>query len=221
MLFHKENIISIYKDKNYSSHDVVNIIRRITGEKKVGHAGTLDPLARGILVIGIGREATKKLNTVVKKEKEYIAEIKLGWQSETDDEEGKKEKVTVSNIPSKEDISNVLSGFKGEILQRPPKFSAIKVSGTPSYKLARAGKDVDLPERKVLIRNIEILNYEWPVLKIKVITGPGVYIRSLARNIGERLKTGGYLKELERIRVGEFTKEKSLTISQFGKQWQN
>lgn len=210
-------IIGIYKEKGPTSNDVVQEIKKIVGEK-VGHAGTLDPLAKGVLVIGIGK-STKELDKVVKKEKEYIADIKLGMTSETDDEEGEKYNFKVEVIPSIEDLQEVIKKFIGEILQTPPVYSAIKVKGQEAYKLARKGIEVKLESRKVNIFNIEILKYNYPDLKLKVTTGPGVYIRSLARDIGSGLKTGGYLADLERTRVGEFTKENSYNILKFKEIW--
>ncbi len=217
----KENIIPIYKDKGSSSHDIVNEIRAITQKKKVGHAGTLDPLARGVIVVGIGRKATRLLYKIVDKEKEYIAVIKLGWRSDTDDREGKKEKVKITSIPTEENILKVLDSFVGFIYQRPPVFSAIKISGIPAYKLARQGKKVVLPKRKIYIEEIKLISYNWPYLKVKIVCGKGVYIRSLARDIGKKLSTGGYLFDLERTRVGEFKKKDALTISEFRKYWKN
>lgn len=210
-------IIGIYKEKGPTSNDVVQEVKKIVGEK-VGHAGTLDPLAKGILVIGIGK-STKELDKIVKKEKEYIADIKLGMTSETDDEEGEKYNFKVEVIPSIEDLQEVIKKFIGEILQTPPIYSAIKVKGQEAYKLARKGMEVKLESRKVNIFNIEILKYNYPDLKLKVTTGPGVYIRSLARDIGSGLKTGGYLADLERTRVGEFTKENSYNILKFKEIW--
>ncbi|OGY46164.1 MAG: tRNA pseudouridine(55) synthase TruB [Candidatus Buchananbacteria bacterium RIFCSPHIGHO2_02_FULL_38_8] len=209
-----KNIFPVYKPKGPTSNDIVVKIKKITGIKKVGHAGTLDPLASGVLVIGVGREATKKLDSIVEKEKEYIAKIKLGETSSTDDEEGEKSIKQKIN-KTKKQIERVTSQFVGSIKQVPPKFSAIKVSGQEAYKLARQGKALKLGPRDVEIKEIEIINYQWPYLALRVVTGPGVYIRSLARDIGEKLKTGGYLVDLERTRVGDFTKEKSMTIDEF------
>lgn len=208
-------IIAIHKPKGPTSHDVIDEIRLITGEQRVGHAGTLDPLASGVLVVGIGREATKKLNEIVKKEKEYIATIRLGITSTTDDEEGLKHEIEVKEIPGLERIKGVVEGFKGKISQTPPIYSAVKIQGRESYKRVRGGEKVKLEPRTVEIKEIEILEYEWPILKMRVVTGPGVYIRSLARDLGAALGTGGYLADLERTRVGEFIKEKSLTLEQF------
>ena len=209
-----ENIFAIYKPKGYTSNDIVNIVKKARNEKKVGHAGTLDPLATGVLVIGVGREATKKLGDIVKHEKEYVATIKFGVTSTTDDEEGEKTEVEVTEIPELDDIRKILVRFQGKISQTPPLFSAVKVKGKEAYKLARKGQKVELKPRQVEIKNIEILSYEWPILKLKVITGPGVYIRSLARDIGEQLNVGGYLTDLERTRVGQFNKDNSISLEE-------
>src|SRR3989344_4732872 len=210
-------IFAIYKSKGPTSNFIVQKIKRITGIKKVGHAGTLDPLAKGVLVIGVGRASTKKLSQVVAKEKEYLAAIKLGLKSTTDDEEGIKEKITVLERPNKKDIQKVIKKFEGEILQVPPIYSAIKIKGKEAYKLARKGREVQLKPRKVKVKKITLQNYKWPYLKIRVVTGPGVYIRSLARDIGQNLKTGGYLSNLERIRVGKFNRSNALTFAQVKK----
>jgi len=208
------NIIGIYKPKGLTSFDVVRIIKKITGQK-VGHAGTLDPLASGVLVIGIGRQGTKKLKEIVLNEKEYIAKIKLGQISKTDDEEGDKVTKEVLKIPEIDDIKRVIKNFIGKIKQVPPLYSAIKIKGKEAYKYARQGKKIKLKAREVQIKSIEILKYSWPFLEIKVVCGPGVYIRSLARDIGEKLATGAYLADLERTRVGNFKKETCLSISDF------
>jgi len=208
----KEGLFAIYKPKGPTSNDIVQKIKKLTGIKKVGHAGTLDPLAKGILVVAVGRESTKKLGEIVKKEKEYLATIRLGITSTTDDEEGVK---TPSHSPLKgekvgvEKIKKVLEKFEGKINQIPPIYSAIKIKGQEAYKLARKGQQPKMKSRPVEIKKIVIKSYKWPYLKIKVVTGPGVYIRSLARDIGQKLKVGGYLYNLERTRVGQFTKAKA------------
>lgn len=205
-------ILAVLKPKGPSSNQLLTQIKKLTGIKKIGHAGTLDPLASGVLVVAIGRDSTKKISEEVKKEKEYIAKIKLGETSETDDEEGEKTKWEVVKVPEVSEVSKVLESFLGKIKQTPPIYSAIKVSGQESYKLARRGKSVELKPREVEIKNIEILDYNYPQLDLKVITGPGVYIRSLARDIGEKLKTGGYIKELERTRVGDYKTENCISL---------
>lgn len=202
----KEGFFAVYKPKGPSSFWVIAQIRKIVGRNvKVGHAGTLDPLAEGVLVVAVGRESTKKISSEVNKEKEYIAEVFLGAESATDDDEGEKTVINKDLRPNKDDILRVLPKFKGEIMQRPPIFSAIKVGGKNAYLLARKGKIQELKERKVFIKDIELLEYSYPIIKIKVETGPGVYIRSLARDIGRELKTGAYMSGLVRTRVGEFT----------------
>ncbi len=199
-----DTIIVINKPLGPTSNDVLTQIKKVLGLKKgVGHAGTLDPLASGVLVVGIGK-GTKRLQDIVKKEKEYLATIRLGMNSTTDDAEGEKEKIAVKNIPSFKEISQALTFFLGKIQQIPPRYSAIKIKGKKAYQIARAGKKIDLKPRPVEIKSIEILKYQWPYLEIKVVTGPGVYIRSLARDIGKELKTGGYIAELTRTRVGDF-----------------
>lgn len=212
-----KGIYAVYKPKGPTSHDVIDQLRRETGVRKIGHAGTLDPLASGVLVVGVGRENTKKLGQIVKKEKEYLAKIRLGITSTTDDEEGQKKKVKVLEIPNYKEIEGAVAKFEGEILQTPPIYSAVKVNGVPAYKLARQGKTPQLEPRQILIKEIKILKYQWPYLKLRVVTGPGVYIRALARDIGQRLKTGAYLTELERIRVGNFTKDESVVAEEISK----
>jgi tRNA pseudouridine55 synthase len=209
----KEKIFAVYKPKGPTSHDVVDMIRKATGERRVGHAGTLDPLASGVLVIGVGREATRKLKEVVAAEKEYRATVRFGMTSTTDDEEGEKKEIRTIDIPSQEQIDKTLKKFVGKISQIPPPYSAIKINGKSAYKSARRGEVVALEPREVEIKKIDILEYVWPVLKLRVVTGPGVYIRALARDLGNVLSVGGYLANLERTRVGQFTKNIAVSIS--------
>lgn len=222
------SIFAINKPKGITSHGVVNRIRKLTGEKRVGHGGTLDPLASGVLVIAVGRENTKRLDEYVKGEKEYLATIKLGFESETDDEEGpitpyssNKAKSDLAKLrsshdvrtePSTEEILKTIDSFIGKIKQTPPAYSAIKINGKEAYKLARKGQTPDMKPRTVEIKNIELLEYNYPILKIRVTTGPGTYIRSLARDIGKKLKTGGYLSDLIRTRVNTFTLETAFDV---------
>lgn len=208
----KEGIIGVYKPVGPSSFDMIRRLRTLTGVKKIGHAGTLDPLARGILVVGIGRSACRSLEKEVKKEKEYLAVIKLGEESTTDDQEGKKTIKENINRPSKKEILEILPQFQGKIEQVPPFFSAIKIKGKRAYQLARQGQRPIIKSRLVEIKNIELLEYQWPYLEIKVLTGPGVYVRSLARDLGQKLNCGGYLFDLERTRVGEFNKDNSIYL---------
>jgi len=211
-----QGIYTIYKPKGPTSHDIIDQLRKITGVRKIGHAGTLDPLASGVLVVGIGREATKKLGEVVQKEKEYVATIRFGEESTTDDAEGEKKKFSVEEIPTLDNIKKIIEKFQGEIMQTPPVYSAVKVHGKPAHRRVRKGEQVKLEPRKVLIKEIELIEFNWPDLKFRVVTGPGVYIRSLARDIGKELQVGGYLAELIRIRVGEFTIGNAVSVEEFG-----
>ena len=198
-----KGIFNIYKPVGVTSHDVVDRIRRLTGEQRVGHAGTLDPLADGVLVVAVGREFTKMLDTELGKEKEYRADITLGQISTTDDEEGEKQGVVFEIIPTTSEIQKLLPQFIGQIEQTPPRYSAVHVNGMRAYKAARAGKALDLKPRSVFIKNIHIVSYGWPHVVLDVICGSGVYIRSLARDIGAALGCGGYIHKLRRTRVGE------------------
>ena len=208
-----DDIFAVYKEEGMTSHDVVDEVRRCTGQRKVGHAGTLDPAARGVLVIGVGRPATRRLGTITEKEKEYVTRVKLGWRSTTDDREGRKEPVPCPEVPTAEQVEQILKQFEGTISQRPPAFSAIKIRGRVAYKLARAHKPVDLPPRTVEAKKIELLSYAWPRVELRLVTGPGFYVRSLARDLGEALGTCGYIEMLERTRVGAFTKAQALRLS--------
>lgn len=211
-----DNIFAVYKPVGMTSHDVVNTVRGITKIKRVGHGGTLDPLAEGVLVIAVGRENTKLLDQYVKGDKEYIATLKLGFTSETDDAEGPIHEMSTKIAPNLPQIQDCIKKFTGEILQTPPQYSAIKMNGKEAYKRIRKGEDFKMESRSVFIKNIEMVSYKYPLLEIKVECGTGVYIRSLARDIGEVLETGAYLTKLVRTRVGEFTIEKALDIGDLG-----
>ena len=209
-------ILNINKPSGITSHDVVDEVRRITGEQRVGHAGTLDPFANGVLVIAIGRENTKKLGEITKNtEKEYIALVELGKTSTTGDPEG-----TITITASSEqlktitekDVTKSIQKFLGEITQTPPPYSAIKIQGIPAYKLARKGKHINMPSRKVTIYELELLEFTPPFVKLRIVCSSGTYIRSLAQDIGKALFVGAYLKELTRKRVGEFRIEESTRL---------
>jgi tRNA pseudouridine55 synthase len=208
----ENGILAVYKETGISSHRVVLEVRHYAG-CKVGHAGTLDLYASGVLVVGIGRPATKTLSQIVGKDKEYITHVRLGCRSTSDDREGVKQSVRVKTIPSQTDVAGALSGFLGVIMQRPPAFSALKIKGQPAYKLARVDKPVDLAARPVEIMEAELLSYEWPIARIRLVTGPGVYVRAVARDLGEILGTGAYVEELERTRVGPYTKDLAIRLS--------
>ncbi len=210
-------IYAFYKPKGISSYDVIRIIKKnfILQDKKIGHAGTLDPLASGVLIILIGKEFTKKFEDFKNLEKEYIAEIYLGKTSNTYDEAGEKNKIKINKKPTIDEIKNILKEFKGEILQTPPIFSAKKIRGKPAYLYARKNMEIEIKPQKVEIKNIKILKYSWPILKIKTVVSSGTYIRSIAHNIGQKLKTGAYLKNLIRTRIGSFSIKNCIKIDKF------
>lgn len=217
-----EDVFAVYKPIGMTSHDVVAIIRRKTGIKRVGHGGTLDPLAEGVLVIAVGRENTKNLDKYVKGDKEYVATLKLGYTSDTDDKEGpiheykpdasNEQDTDTKHIPTSEEVLECIKKFTGNIMQTPPIYSAIKIGGLPAHRRVRKGQTVIMEERPVFIKHITIDHYSFPELVLKVECGTGVYIRSLAKDIGEKLQTGAYLEKLIRTRVGEFTLKECVPI---------
>jgi tRNA pseudouridine55 synthase len=205
----------INKPKSITSHDVIYFVRNITSVKKVGHAGTLDPNATGLLIVGVGRNSTKKLGWLTKDtKKEYEAEIFLGEERDTDDCEGKvvSKKNNVS-APKKTLLNKTLTSFKGKQKQIPPSYSAIKIKGKKAYELARKGKQMSLKERDVTIHSIELLEYKYPVLKIKTMVSSGTYIRALARDIGKQLGCGAYLRNLKRTKIGDFNLKNAVDMN--------
>lgn len=193
------------------------IVRKETGVKKpkVGHAGTLDPLATGLLIILLGSYC-KRAQEFTKLDKVYETEVTLGKTSTTDDEEGEKTEVSAKK-PTQIEVNDALHGFTGEIGQIPPQFSAVKVGGKRAYKQARAGKEVKLEPRKVTIYSIDNIKYDYPKLSFITTVSSGTYIRSLARDIGQKLGTGAYMSDLRRMRVGEYSAEDSTPITQLEK----
>ena len=171
---------------------------------KVGHGGTLDPLATGVVVVLIGRAATRLCDEVMAGEKRYVAEVDLGHRSTTDDREGELTEISVLRAPSREEVEAACAGFVGTIDQAPPAHSAIWIDGERAYKLARAGEAPEMTARPVVIHEIGVLEYEFPRLVLDVRCGKGTYIRSLARDLGTALGTGGMLAGLRRTAVGGF-----------------
>ena len=209
--------IIINKPVGPTSHDVVNQMRKITGIKKIGHAGTLDPFASGVLILAIGRDATKQIDKIVQTEKEYLADLCLGATTDTYDRTGKiREEKRVEKI-EEEKIQEVLKTFRGEQEQIPPMFSAKKIQGQKLYKLARQGQEIKRDPVKINISEIKLVKYNFPRLKIKVRCSKGTYIRSLAYDIGQALGCGAYLEELQRTAVGDYTLEKSLSLDKINK----
>lgn len=176
----------------------------------MGYAGTLDPLATGLLIIGIG-DATKELDNYVGLPKEYEVLIEFGKISTTYDADGEISQGILKDV-SREEFEDILKNFIGEILQMPPKFSAKHINGKRAYDLARKGQEVKLEPKKIQIYKIGILKFSWPFVSLRVNCGKGTYIRSLAHDIGEKLGCGGYVKELRRTAIGEFRVEKAEKI---------
>lgn len=202
-----EEIIFVDKPSGMSSFGAVARVRRILSQReghkvKVGHTGTLDPFATGLLVLLAGK-ATKKAPELTKKDKVYEATIRLGATSTTGDPEGEIVE-TSATLPTREEIEAVLPQFCGDIQQTPPAFSAIKVNGQRAYKLARAGKDVEIPSRTVTIYELEIIEYEKPFLKIRTHVSSGTYIRTLAEDLGKALGCGAYCTELRRTKIADY-----------------
>lgn len=205
----------IDKPKGITSHDVIDVVRRVTGERRVGHAGTLDPNATGLLVVGVGRDETKNLGSLTKDTKKtYEAEIYLGEERDTDDIEGKIIKSNNITQPSLNTLKRVIKGFIGKQEQIPPVYSAIKLGGRKAYELARRGDKLNLKTRETTVYSIKLVNYQYPILEITCRVSSGTYIRSLARDIGRRLGTYGYLKNLRRTGIGKFSVEKALPLPQ-------
>ena len=211
-----DGIIVVNKEKGYTSHDIVAIIRKELQIKKVGHTGTLDPNATGVLPILLG-EGTKLSQYLTDHDKEYEAILELGTQTDTGDVEGK---VINQDLNIKEfdkiKILQVLQSCIGEMEQLPPMYSAIKVKGKKLYEYAREGKKVEIPVRKIKIYDIQLLEYSKNLIKFHVSCSKGTYIRTLCEEIAHRLGTIGYMKELKRTKVGKFTLQDSIKIYEIG-----
>lgn len=173
---------------------------------KVGHAGTLDPFATGLLIVLVGK-ATKRAQEFLKLDKEYEATVVLGKRSSTGDPEGEITEVAGAQESTRAAVDEAAREMVGELMQRVPEYSAVKINGQRAYKLARAGKKVEMPVRKVNLYSMEVLDYVWPEVKVRVAVSSGTYIRVLGEEMGERLGTGAYVKELRRTQVGEWRVE--------------
>ncbi|MCH8823470.1 MAG: tRNA pseudouridine(55) synthase TruB [Planctomycetes bacterium] len=199
-------VLILDKPLGMTSMSAVAAVRSRAGGPRTGHAGTLDPLATGVLVIAMGK-ATKQIEKFMATTKRYLTTVDLSAFTNTDDLEGERTEVQVTKLPTQKDIADVLPQFMGRIMQRPPARSAIKIDGQRAYKLDRAGVKVEIPPRPIEIFDLQVRSYEWPLLDLYVHCGKGTYIRSLARNIGEALGTGGHCKSIRRTAVGPFTIE--------------
>jgi len=204
-------LLVVDKPLGASSMDVVRRVRYAAGNCRTGHAGTLDPLATGVLVCCLGK-GTKLVEGLMGQPKIYQATLDLGAFTITDDAEGEREEVACDEPPGAERVRAVLDELTGTIMQRPPAYSACKIDGQPAYKRARRGETVELAARPVRIDRIVIDAYAWPELRITVDCGRGTYLRSLARQIGEALGTGGHLTALRRTAVGEYRIEHALAL---------
>ena len=196
-------LLVIDKPEGMSSFGVVARVRRRAGRAKTGHAGTLDPLATGILVIAVGR-ATRSIDLLMATDKRYRTEVDLSAFTTTDDREGERREIACESPPSEDAIRSALHSIERSVEQKPPAFSAIKVDGQRSYRLARAGEPPDLPPRPVRIDAIHLVSYSWPIVDLDIQCGKGTYIRSIARDLGVALGTGGHCRSLRRTAVGPF-----------------
>lgn len=193
----------VNKPQGITSHDVVAFARRRLKIRRIGHAGTLDPMATGVLILGVG-SATRLLEYIKDCEKEYEAEITFGATSNTDDAEGEITPFPNAKTIAREEFEKILPEFLGKINQIPPQFSAIKVQGRTAYSLARKGEEVKLKSREVMIHALKLHHFSFPKAEFSVCCGSGTYIRSLARDLGARLEVGAHLSKLARTRVGKF-----------------
>ncbi len=216
-----EGVLNVDKPGGMTSHDVVNRIRRLTGIRRVGHAGTLDPLATGALLLCIGR-ATRLVEYLVGQDKVYEAVVRLGQATDTYDADG----VVVAERPfthiTLSQLQQALESFRGPIQQRPPMYSAIKRSGQPLYKLARQGIKLDVPPRAVTIYELEALDWTPPEINLRVVCSSGTYIRSLAHDLGQALGCGGHIAALRRTHIGNFGLDTAVPLADLNEtNWKN
>lgn len=214
-----DGILLIDKPADMTSFGVVARIRRVlsrqAGKKvKVGHTGTLDPFATGLMIIVTGKEC-RNAQQYSKLDKVYETTIVLGQKSSTGDPEGEVTRVS-GDVPSLQAVQKVLAGFVGQITQRPPIYSAIKIDGVRAYKLARKGEDVEIPLRTVTIHSLELIDYTYPKLKIRTHVSSGTYIRTLAEDIGEKLGVGAYTTQLRRTRIADYDVADARALESFG-----
>lgn len=218
--FQTGSFILLNKPYKWTSFDLVRKIKSKIKFKydykkiKVGHAGTLDPLATGLMIVCTGK-LTKRIDTYQAQVKEYIATLKLGSTTPSFDLETEIDETFPTEHIDTALINEILKEFIGEIRQRPPVYSAIKIDGKRAYKYARKGQEVEIKEKILVIDEIEILSFEKGLLKIRVVCSKGTYIRALARDIGKRLNSGAHLVALERTRIGEFKTDQALEIEEF------
>ncbi|MFB6320392.1 tRNA pseudouridine(55) synthase TruB [Saccharicrinis sp. FJH54] len=222
MNFIEGEVLVLNKPLGWTSFDLVKKIRIRLQQKlgvkklKVGHAGTLDPLATGVMLVCTGK-ATKQIETYQAGVKEYIATIKLGETTPSFDLETKTDRLYPFEHITRESVDLALENFKGEIRQIPPEFSAVKINGKRAYKYARKGEEVEMRPKILVIDEIEVLDFNLPVLTLRIVCSKGTYIRALARDIGIELKSGGHLIALQRTRVGDYSLSDALSVEEFEK----
>lgn len=216
-----EGFLLIDKPEGITSFGVIARIRRVTGVRRIGHAGTLDPFATGLLVVGVGRSCTKRLSEVVGKEKAYEAVAVLGASSDTQDKTGaviefESERVNEwkngGGMPTETEIRGAMAAFTGTIAQIPPMYSAKKVAGKKLYELARKGEEIERKPVDVTIHELTLTSYDHPRLAFRVRCSAGTYVRTLAHDIGKALETGAYLESLRRTAIGDFSVEKAAKL---------
>jgi tRNA pseudouridine55 synthase len=211
-------LLLIDKPIGWTSFDVVNYVRRIVADSegkkpkqvKVGHAGTLDPFASGLLILLIGKQYTRRAQELSKLDKTYEVTMRLGITSDTGDVEGSLSDVSQAE-PSLETLGAAICKFQGEIKQIPPIYSAIKINGQRAYKLARSGQVFEMPPRQVTVYKLELVNYEYPHLKLLARVSSGTYIRSLVEDIGKELGVGAYTTQLKRTLIAEYDVKKAVS----------
>lgn len=206
-------IVNIYKEKGYTSHDVVAVLRKVVGQKKIGHTGTLDPDATGVLPVCLGR-ATKVCELLTDHDKTYEALLLLGKTTDTQDISGEVLEEKDPAHLTEEEVRSCIESFIGEYDQVPPMYSALKVNGKKLYELAREGKTVERKSRRVQIHGIRIVEMNLPHVRMEVDCSKGTYIRTLCHDIGEKLQVGGCMEELERTKVGRFLKKDAVTLDE-------
>jgi tRNA pseudouridine55 synthase len=210
-MVHMEELLLVDKPKGITSFDVIRILRRKLGIKKMGHAGTLDPRATGLLLVGIG-QGTKKLKDLIGLSKVYEAEIRLGIKTDSGDMDGKVLEEKLVPVLLEKDIVSALDSMSGEIVLAVPAYSAIKRDGIPLYKYAREGREIEIPQKTMTIIDAEFLGFDAPFLKVKFNVKSGTYIRSLAEELGKRLGTVATLENLRRLSIGKYRIEDAIKL---------
>ncbi len=222
-----EGLLLVDKPAGWTSFDVVKYVRGLVARAsskphrkiKVGHTGTLDPFATGLLILLIGKTYTSRSEQMLKQDKSYQAIMEFGHTSSTGDPEGKLTESNPNSLhPETDELLKALASFKGNILQTPPAFSAIKVNGVRSYKLARQNQEVELNAREVNVKTLELISYNYPQAEIRTTVSSGTYIRSLVQDIGLSLGVGAYTKELRRLSIGSYSIDYAKQIEQINEQ---